>query len=74
MGGLPLGNIGNASARQLCQRLGANPRRFRFAGEKEAAGAVAAVIEEGIMEIECRWVIGKKVFAVAVVADVDGKR
>jgi len=35
---------------------------------------VAAVMERGIMEIECRLVIGKKVFDVAVVADGDGKR
>ena len=32
-------------------------RRFRFGGEKEAAGAAVAVILVGIMEIECGLVI-----------------
>lgn len=36
--------------RELCQRLGARLRRFRFAGEKEAAGAAVAVIQERIMD------------------------
>ena len=32
-------------------------RRFRFEGKKEAAGVAVAVIQAGIMEIECRFVI-----------------
>ena len=32
--------------------LGVDPRRFRFAGEEEAAGGAVAVIHVGIMEIE----------------------
>jgi hypothetical protein len=33
-------------------------RRFRFGGEKEAAGGAVAVMLVGIMGIECRLVIG----------------
>jgi hypothetical protein len=32
-------------------------RRFRFEGKKEAAGAAVAMMLEGIMDIEYRWVI-----------------
>ena len=32
-------------------------RRFRFGGEKEAAGVAVAVMLVGIMEIECRFVL-----------------
>jgi len=38
MGGWPLAKIGNASTVKLCLCLGANPRRFRFGGKKEAGG------------------------------------
>jgi hypothetical protein len=56
MDGLPLAKIGNASSEELVS-LGVDPRRFRFGGEKEAAGAAVAVIQDGIMDIECRFVI-----------------
>ena len=33
-------------------------RSFQFGGKKEAAGAAVAVIEDGIMCIECYFLIG----------------
>jgi hypothetical protein len=51
-----------------------DPRRFRLGDEKEAAGAAVAVIQVGIMEIEYRFSIRKRLFGAAMVSDAGGKR
>ena len=50
-----------------------SPSRFRFGGEKEAAGAAVAVLE-GIMAIECGFVVDEMLFGDAIVADGDVER
>lgn len=47
---------------------------FDVAGDKEGAGVAVAVIQEGIMDIECCLGVGKMLFAAAVVADGGGNR
>jgi len=49
-------------------------RRFRFGGEKEAAGVAVAVMLVGTMEIECRFVIGQMPFKDVIVGAGDEER
>jgi hypothetical protein len=49
-------------------------RRFRFGGEKEAAGVAVAVMWLAIMEIESLFLIDSMVYGAAMVADGESER
>jgi hypothetical protein len=74
--GSPLSKIGSASRRQVrfCGRFVCEALSILEVRRKPQAFAAVAVMQVGIMEIECSFVIRLMLLGPAIVDDADGQR